>query len=104
MTKITIEDECGEQRAFNVSDAKLVEKISSCLNKKQKEKLGKEKSSTIKMIGRDGDIVGAFLQREDDGCLSVMMFDISNGETVEYASQEVYFTSDGETCENNNFF
>jgi hypothetical protein len=106
MAKITIEDGCGDEKTFTIDDEKTVDRITSCLAKKQSESLGDVTSSTIKIVKEStGEIFGFYLEREDDGDINVKSFNVTDEEEESDAGTEVYFSSsDGDMNEVGNNF
>lgn len=95
MSKITIEDSCGEEKTFNVKDDNLVEKIKGCLIKKTSEELGNAKSTTVKMLDDEGDTMAFFLERNKDGNVEVKSYCPSIEDKPSGACVEVTFEAEG---------
>lgn len=93
MAKITIEDDCGEEKTFTVSD-ESAEKIKTCIITKKKSNLGDDESGIVNMLNDEGEVVSFFLERDCDGIIHVKSF-IEENEDKDDAEDECYFETDG---------
>ena len=93
MAKITIEDDCGGEKIFTVSDESAKKIKTYCITKK-KNNLGDCESGIVNMLNDDGEVVSFFLERGCDGNIHVKSF-IEENENKDNAAVECYFETDG---------